>query len=116
MKCGTVQSKKCCCASWTRKHPSSFLQYRTDMITFDVRQGLGLFSAVPGYDAGTKIPKWYMQGGAGSQNHRSLDYILQFADVSRPPVLSQSLHRSRRNRINRFVHPSRSFLHKMLYE
>src|SRR6202162_2094678 len=116
MKCGTVQSKTFCGASWTRKHPSGFLQDRTDMIAFDIRQGLGLFVAVPGCDAGTKIPKWYVQGGVGSQNHSSLDYILQFADVSRPTVLSQSLNRSRRDRINRFVHPLRSLLHEMTDE
>src|SRR5580693_6530384 len=86
------------------------------MVTFDVCQDLGLFVAVPGQDAGTKIAKWYMQTGAGSQNHCTLDYILQFADVSRPAVLSQSLHRPRRDRINRFVHPSRSLLHKIPHE
>src|SRR5580704_6774525 len=111
-----VQSQTPCRTSGPREHPLGFLQDRTDMVTFDVCQGLGFFVTVPRRDSGTKVPKRYLQNAARGQNYGTLDHVFQFSNVSRPPVFSQGFHGSGWDRINRFVHLLRSLPDEMLHE
>jgi hypothetical protein len=52
----------------------------------------------------------------GRNNHRMLDEILQFTNVSRPGVANQGLHSFRWNRIDYAIHPTREMLCKVPYK
>ncbi len=86
------------------------------MLSLDLFQSLALLVIVPRCNTGTEVLDRDPQHWTGRENHSAFDYVLEFANVSRPWVLHQSLHRFAGNRINRPVHPSRRMLHEMPHE
>src|SRR5260370_13343787 len=86
------------------------------MLSLDLFQSLALPVIVPRCDTGTEVLNRDAQHWTGRENHSAFDYVLEFANVSRPWVLHQSLHSFAGNRIDRPVHPSRRMLHEMPHE
>ena len=71
----------------------------------------------PGADARRfNSPHRRLQRRPGRQNHRPLDEVLQLANVARPVVARQRLHRLRRNAGDPPVHAPRVLLHEIAHQ
>src|ERR1700730_672713 len=86
---GAIQSQSLRCTAWTGQNPSCLLQGRHDMLPLDLFQSLAPLIIVPSCNTGMKVSEQNPQHWTGREDHCTFDYILQFANVSRPLVLRQ---------------------------
>ena len=54
--------------------------------------------------------------GPAREDHGALDQVLQLADVARPVVARQRLHRLGRDRLDRLLHPPRELLREVAHQ
>src|SRR5439155_26600199 len=70
------------------------------MRTFGVFQSSVLPVSLPRCAAAVKVCERHPQHRFGGENHRALNEILQFADISRPWAWVPGVHRFRRDRLH----------------
>src|SRR2546427_6537881 len=113
---GSVHSQASRRTPWTGDHPVGVRQCRDDVTAFRLLQGLRLSLRLARGHPPIEIAEGNAQDRSRCKNDRALDQILELANVPRPAVSRQRLHRLRRNRLDGPVHPARVVLDEMSHE
>src|SRR5271166_1128002 len=99
----------------SRQHPASLFQSCQNVRPFSLFQGLR-FPTLRARSRARQFGGRDAQLGTRAQNHRPLDHVLQFANVSRPAVVDQSIHALLGDAFDVPVHAPGEVLNEMLHQ
>src|ERR1700722_18498893 len=113
---GTLDTQSSSGSIRARENPVGLFQNRKDMPSLDFFKGRGSVGIARLRRARLQIAQRHLEYGTFGKNHRALDHILQLADVSRPRIADQCIHRLRGDGIDLLAHIEGEMLRKVADE